>query len=250
VKVAFVVGFFNPVGSALQDAFEEQLDGGTLICVSKTSSRYPFDVNKFKSQLFQKATAMEIDSILVVAADLRGQEWLTSSLQQMVDAARDRSDGKDIQLVLCKDAQNPAPVIESISAFGLVVSGECGGEVSESDLIAYRQLKKVLCVRGKNQSGFEDALRRAGFQFANFEHHFVEVPLSYGSNVGQTLKESAKHHICLLYAWGELKYLQPATKTKWDNLHQGENPAAAVARFKQAIQGEAAGKKDKSPKES
>ena len=244
MKVAFVVGFFNPVESALQDAFEEQLDGGTLICISKTSSRYAFDVNKFKSQFFQKAVASDVDSILVVAADLRGQEWLTANLQQMVDAARDRSGGKNIQLVLLKDAQNPAPVMDSIHGYGLVASADyAGGEVSESQLIAYTGSKKVLCVRGKNQSGFEDALRRGNFQFTNFEDHFVELALSYGSNTGQTLKDSAKHHICLLYAWGELKYLQPATKSRWENLHQGENPAAAVARFKQAVQGGASKQK-------
>jgi hypothetical protein len=244
VKVAFVVGFFNPVEAALKDAFEEDLDGGTLICVSKTSSRYAFDVNKFKSQFFQKAAASDVESILVIAADLRGQEWLTANLQQMVDAARARSGGKNIQLELQKDAQNPTPVIDSINQYGLAKSGECaGGEVSELELMAYTHSKKVLCVRGKNQSGFEDALRRANFKFTNFENHFVELELSYGSNVGQTLKDSAKHHICLLYAWGELKYLQPATKSKWQNLHQGENPAAAVARFKQAVQSNASQKK-------
>ena len=93
------------------------------------------------------------------------------------------------------------------------------------------------CIVGTNQSSFEDALRRAGLQFERYEDHFVEVSLAYSSNVSQALKTYAKQYACLLYAWGALKYLDPSVKSKWKSLHQGETPAAAVARFKQAVLG-------------
>jgi hypothetical protein len=175
--------------------------------------------------------------ILVVASDLRAEARFNHDLKQMIEAQRVRS-GRDIRLVFHKDAQDPAPVFESLEEFGFSTGEESSAEdISESTLRAHRGGKKILCIRGPNQSAYEDTLRRANFKFERFEDHFVEMILPYSSNNGHTLTQSAKSHSCLIYAWGELKYLQPTVADKWQNLHQGKNPSAAIARFKQSVRG-------------
>lgn len=235
MKVAFVVGFFNTVEDALRSEMKERVDAKSIVCVPKRSSQYPFDLNRFKWLLSQELKSSDDEPILVVASDLRAEERFNHDLKQIIEAQRIRS-GRDIRRVTHKDAQDPAPVFESLEEFGFSTSEESSAEeISESTLTAHRGGKKILCVRGPNQSAYEDTLRRANFKFERFEDHFEEMVLPYSSNNGHTLKQSAKSHSCLIYAWGELKYLQPTVADKWQNLHQGKNPAAAIGRFKQSV---------------
>ena len=140
--------------------------------------------------------------------------------------------------MLCDDTQNPEPVVSALIEFGLGSdAGSSTTPVPESALQAYTKGSKVVCVRGAGQSTFQEALRRANFQFQRFEDYFEEVELPYNSNVNNTVKKFAKRYGCLLYAWGVLKYLQPPIKKKWSSFHEGETPAAVVVRFKQAVLG-------------
>ena len=236
MKVAFVTGFFSPVKNGLEAEFAAELSRGALVFLGKASPHQAFDLKIFKSRFFQVAKGGDRDPILVIAAKVRGLEWVNDSLAAIVESARAQSNGKEIRLLVFDDTQNPDPIIGALHDFDLSDSHEQGG-VTEDKLLTYTHGQKVLCVRSDNQSTFEDALRRAGLQFDRFEDHFVEVSLAYSSNVSQALKSYAKQHACLLYAWGALKYLDPSVKSKWKSLHQGETPAAAVARFKQAVLG-------------
>jgi hypothetical protein len=250
VRVAFVVGFFNSLEEALQPEFQREFDNGRLVFLPIPSPRHPFDFKKFKSQFFDAASRDDQDPILVVATDMRNAElaWVRGSLEGIVDSARSRSNSRPIEGPLfLRDAQNAEPVADALRKFKLGDQVE-EEAVSEAMLQAHVNGGKAFCVRGRKQSCFEDALRRANIQFGRFEDYFVEVDLPYGSNVGQTLKERAKQHSFLLYAWGELKYMQPSDKDKWSAVHQGQTPADAVARFKQAVIGTSRKKDQKEEK--
>ena len=233
MKAAFVVGFYDPVSKALDLDFKSDLDATKLFVFPKSSSHHAFDLSAFKAELLQRSEP----SILIVSADFsraQGFEWLSANVQGLRDAAAERGP-KEVKIVLCGDTQNPAPVVAALREFGLGGPSRPGDVVPEHILTAFRGGGRVLCVRGKDQAEFEEALRRANFEFQNFATHFVEVVLPYGSNVGNTVKRLSKQHSCLIYAWGVLKYLPPAIKAKWGRFYTGESPATAVNWFKQAV---------------
>jgi hypothetical protein len=229
-----VVGFFSPVEDALKVEFQPELDSGALVFLGKSSPQQAFDIHKFKSKFFHLCSTNDPDPILVIAAEVRGLEWAIQSLIGIVDSGRLR--GREIVLQFFANAQDANRVVDALLEFQLRhAPGDAN--VSEATLRNHGNGKRVFCVRSQGQAGFEEVLRRAGFQFARFEEHFVELDLAYGPNVARTVATHAPHHDTLLYAWGELKYMQPADKRKWKAVHQGQTPAAAAARFKQAVLG-------------
>jgi hypothetical protein len=240
VKVAFVVGFFNSLETSLRVEFKQEIDTGRLVFFNTPSPRYSFSFPKFKGQFFDVAMRNDQDTVYVLAADMRHAElsWVRGNLEGIVDSARAREDCRPIELTFFENAQDFEAIAEALRQCQL--AGPIANHpVDEESLRKHMNGQKTLCVRGMKQGSFEDALRRANIQFKSFGDHFEEMPLSYGSNVGKTLREAAKRYGCLLYAWGELKYVQPALKDKWGAFHQGKTPADAVARFKQAVLGAA-----------
>jgi hypothetical protein len=243
VKVAFVVGFYSPVEAALAQRFKGELDAGGVVFLGKASPHHAFDVKQFMAQFLHKADERDADPILVIAPDLSCDpklQWVHYRLKEVIGSGGTRAGSRESRLVLCDDTQNSEPVVGALLEFGLgSVADSSTTVVPELSLQAYTKGSKVVCVRGAGQSTFEEALRRANFQFTRFEDYFDEVELSYSSNANNTVKKFAKRYGCLLYAWGVLKYLQPPIKKKWGSFHEGETPAAAVARFKQAVLGSA-----------
>jgi hypothetical protein len=239
VKAALVVGFYSPVEEALNTRFEAEVRDGSLASFSRVSSHQAFDFNAFKSTLFQKLDGDACEEIVIVAADFtraRGFEWLSSRLGEVIAAANSRSAGsKKIGCVECGDTQNPAPVFQALQNFGFPGTPEAGTLLEERIVRTFRGSNKILCVRGADQTPYEEALKRGGIQFQDFNEHFMEVVLRYGSNVGNTVKKLAKHHSCLIYANGVLKYIQPPVKAKWKHFFEGRTPSDAVGWFRQAL---------------
>jgi hypothetical protein len=236
VKVAFVVGFFNSLETPLRAEFQHELDGGRLVFLGIPSPRYSFSFAQFKSKLFGTLSQTDQDPVYIFAADMRNSElaWVRGSIEGIVNSALSRENCRPIQLAFFENAQDFEAVADALRDCQLSGAVE-NHHVDESALRAHMNGHKGLCVRGRQQSSFEDALRRANIQFENFTDYFEELDLPYGPNVGKTLKDCAKRYRCLLYAWGELKYLEPNAKDRWHALHQGKTPAAVVARFKEAV---------------
>jgi hypothetical protein len=238
VKVAFVVGFFSAIDKSLCAEFEQDVGAGRVVFFHTVSEQRSFNFPQFKSLFFEVVTRDDPDPVYVFAAEMRhpALAWVRRNLQGIVNSARGRDKCRAIELVFFSNAQDAEPVADSIRECHL--AGEPETRVVEEELLRrHANGVKILCIRGEQQSSFEEALRRADIQFENFSDHFDEVPLPYGSNVGRTVKQSARSYNCLLYAYGELKYVQPAIKDKWKAFHQGKTPAAAVARFKEAVLG-------------
>lgn len=239
MRIAFVVGFFNTLETPLRDEFQREFDNGMLVFLGISSPRHPFNLGIFKSQLLDAAGRDDRDPMLVIAADMRNRElaWVRGNLEGIVEAAQSRGRHRGITLMFLRDAQNVEPVAKAIHEFKLGEPIE-GNTVSEEMLRSHLNGSTIVCLRGKKQPSYKDALRRANFEFQRFEDYFVELELDYGSNVGRAVKARADKHGCLLYAWGKLKYLDPTIKDGWRTVHEGQTPAAAVARFKQAVLGQ------------
>jgi hypothetical protein len=248
VKVAFVVGFFSSVETTLRAEFKHEFEGGRLVCFNTPSPRYSFSFPKFKGHFFEIASRDDNDPVYVFAVDMRNAEllWVRPNLEGVIDSARSRENCRPIHLVFFENAQDSEAVADALR--GCQLGGPVENHhVEESALKAYMNGQKALCIRSPQQTPFEEILRRANIQFEKFEDYFEEVELKYGSNVGKILKDCAKRYRCLIYVWGELKYMQPSIKDKWQAVHQGKTPASAVARFKEALRGPSKEASESSP---
>lgn len=237
MHAAFVLGFFSPVGKALEQKYAGALKARSVAFIGKNTPQQAFDLKRFKSEFFSRIADGSNDPILVLAAETRGLEWVKMQLEQIVQAGTDRAGARPISLRFFHDAQDPNPIVDLIDTFLPAPAAEgAQAETSETALRRFRGSGRILCVRGNNQTGYEEALRRANIRFGTFDDHFEEMPLTYGSNIGNVIRNAASHYVGLLYAWGELKYLQPKIKKHWSVLFQGDTPAAVVARFRQALE--------------
>lgn len=248
MRDALVVGFFNSIETSLRAEFKNEIDAGRLVFFHTPSPRHSFSFPKFKGRFFEVAMRNDGDTVYVLAADMRHPElnWVRGQLEAIVASARARENCRHIDVTFFDNAQDSEAVAETLRECQLAGPSE-NHPVDEAQLRRHTNGQKVLCIRGEQQASYEEAFRRADIQFENFEDHFEEIALPYGSNVGKTLKEYAKRYGCLLYAWGELKYAQPAVKDRWQAFHQGKTPSSAVARFKEAVLGSSRGSEDESP---
>lgn len=234
MKVAFVVGFFEPVKKTLSD-FRDQIEGGSLVWIPQKYWCGEADLNKFSSHFYDRLHAGATE-ILVLLAVLRKKEWVEYHIQSMIEKGRQRSPKATIELIVERNAQNAGFVLEKISAFGLASVGEISTELLRTRLAT----GKVLCVHEDGRTGFKDALRRAGFPEETWEEFFCELTVSAGknSNLIKVLKQRASQFSHLLYAWKGLRSLPPNIKQRYTGAAcEAETTTMAVALFKKWLKG-------------
>lgn len=237
MHAAFVLGFFSPVDEALKLRYAGTPLARSVAFIGKNTALQAFDLNRFKSEFFSRIADGSGDPILVLATEARGLEWVKAQLEGIVKAGRDRAGDRPISLRFFHDAQDAGPITDLLDAFLPAASLEGDrGEITEAALRRFCGGGKILCVRGINQTGYEEALGRTNIRFQRFGDHFEEMPLAYGANIGNIIKNAANRYAGLLYAWGELKYLHPKLKKRWLVLFQGDTPSDVSVRFRQALE--------------
>ena len=99
MKVAFVLGFFDPVEDMIRSKFASETDAGSLICIGRRSHKN-LQINVCKSRLNQTLADGTDDPVLILYARFRGQEWVENALTKIIEGERERHRRKIFQFTL------------------------------------------------------------------------------------------------------------------------------------------------------
>lgn len=231
MKVAFVVGFYEPVRRALERRFAKQLKVSSLVWVRQVSSNREPDLGMFASRLAQQLAA-GAKQILVMVALLSGTKWVEGSVRAIVADAMVRYSGVDVQIYFENKATNADFVLQQVTEFGLPEPSEIS-----VDLLRWRLSgAKVLCVVMDGHTGFQESLSRAGFPpECVSEEFFAEmvVPRGKNSNLMGTLHDKADQHRHILYAWTGLRTMPSKVKKRYSVIaFEGPTATDVVNLFK------------------
>jgi hypothetical protein len=234
VKTVLVAGFFDPVQRTLKETFPEQLAAGSLVWIGQRGIGRELNLGDFKSRFYDRLAA-GTTQVLVLLAVLRGREWVQGAIESILDHGKERNPGLQTELVVERNAQELALLLEKISEFGLPDSQEVTTELLRDRLGGTR----VLCVCREGCTGFQESFERAGFPIDGFDSFsFVSIPSGKNSNLIEQIKDKSAQHAHLLYAWGGLRTLPPVVKQRYAGAKcEAETTGRVVALFKSWVLG-------------
>jgi len=237
VKVAFVLGFYNPVESALRAEFGAELSRGCLVWLGQQSRNRPFNLNEFRGRLRQTLNDSTCDPILVLLAEVRGQEWVKPSVEGIVSSSESTGSQPRVVISTLKNAQESQSVVTLLKEFGLEARNDAITGVMLSTFLGGAT---VLCVRAMWQPNFADAFRRARIPADLCGEQFIERTIHSGQNPNliRELCEAACQYGVLLYAWKGLRTMPADAKRRFaKGVFEAETPAKVVALFKNGVLG-------------
>jgi hypothetical protein len=238
LKVAIVVGFFDPVWAELQREYAAHVAEKTLILVKPA---LPSPIPRIPDVASRVADASgRAKSLLVVAASLDNYEWVPMRIEEMVVTIGRRTAGLEVRTEIRKSATDPKEILQLIADFALEPPLPISVELLRTAL----RDTKVLCVSMEGRTTLRDALMRAGFPEEAWDLYFVEriIPGARNSNLLNSIGLESHQCTHLLYAWDGLRTLSSAVKKKFKG-KQYECPTAAqvaeafkrwVLKFKKA----------------
>jgi hypothetical protein len=238
MKIAFVAGFFNPVKEALDEVYSGHLKNGAVVWIPQEEVNTlppPRAVNlrEFASQFLDRIQNAE--SVLILLAIPTGQEWVESSIWQIVErGVNNNPDLSFFDVLPFRDASDRAGVLGAIKTFVLPIIATIGPEKIRARVAQ----GKILCVSCDTKTRIFESLRRAGFADEAIESCFEEEIVKSGknSNLMDLFTERSKQYQHILYAWdGGLRYFHPKVKKKFSKPFEARTAAKVVERFKEWI---------------
>jgi hypothetical protein len=169
VRVAFVLGFFDPVLRELESQLSRELKFRSVVWIRQTKLGGPPDLTRFSSNLFDRLT-QGATHVLVVVAVLSGKEWVEEKLKSMIAEAEGRFSVVSVELIFEKKAMASNFVIQKLKEFKCTVPEEVTRELLARKL----GTSKVFCVREKHSTSFRRALERHGIPEDLFDDFFLE----------------------------------------------------------------------------
>ncbi len=199
MRIAFVLGFFDPVLKELKSQFPRELRLRSLIWIRQTKIGGPPDLTDFSSQLFDRLTQGATHILLIVAV-LSGKEWIEERLRSMVAEARERFSGSVVEIIFEKKAMASELIIPRLREFECTIPQEVTRELLARKLGG----SKILCVREKSSTSFRRALERHGISEELFEEFFVEHSVQADSSKEGLQKKvhSFKYVFYAFYGFG------------------------------------------------
>jgi hypothetical protein len=196
VRIAFILGFFDPVRKAVEATFPSQLKDGSVVWIRQAGPSREVNLGEFKSRFFDR---LEVGPthVLVILAVLRGKEWVEDRVTSVIQAGRFRQPEVTIEpLITERNAQASESVLENLRAFG----PSRGDDISMDSLRAILGARRVLCVRESGCPKFEEALKRCGFPDEAWGEFFVEAEFD-ASTRPEVLAQKIKYFDYVLYAF-------------------------------------------------
>ena len=224
MKIAFVVGFFDPVKKALDDRFPKN---DRLIWIDPGKDA----LIVFKQRFYDVVTTA--DGILVCLGR-RGSERHLEDAAAGIIAVAQKQYATAIQFNAFGNLYDSAPVVELVESFGLETESPIGVAHVRSRVAD----GKILCVSLEGKTSIFSALQRAGFSADVIRECFTEEQYKGGrnSNLMQDLKSRAQSHSCLLYAWGGLRTSTPDVKGAYKyGCHEAPTASQVVELFKRSF---------------
>lgn len=195
MRVAFVLGFFDPVLKELTSQFPRELRLRSLIWIRQTKIGGPPDLTDFRSQLFDRLTQGATHILLIVAV-LSGKEWLEEWFPPMVAEAQNRFSGLAVEIIFEKKAKASELVISRLREFKCTIPQDITRELLARKLGG----SKVLCVREKRSTSFRRTLERHGISEELFEEFFVEHSVEASSS-NEGLQKKVQSFKYVFYAF-------------------------------------------------
>jgi hypothetical protein len=221
VKIAFAMGFFDPVRKALNDRFP---GNDRLIWVDPGKRT----LIVFKERFYD--VMKTADGVLVCLGRSASQQHLEDAVTGIIGVAQAQCK-TPIQFRAFGNLYDSSPVVELVESFGLETEASIG-------IIQVRSKVadgKILCISLEGKTSIFSALQRAGFSADVIRECFAEEQYKSGrnSNLMQDLKSKAQSHSCLLYAWGGLRTSTPDVKGAYKyGCHEASTASQVVELFK------------------
>jgi hypothetical protein len=216
LKVALIVGFYEPVRKALERRFSEQMRLSALIWVRQVALNREADLPMFASQLARQL-ANGAKQVLVMVALPREQGWVEGSVRNIILEATSIHPDVDIQLSFEEKAADVDTVLQKVGDFDLPEPSVISAELLRSKL----STKTVLCVVMDGHTGFSESFVRAGFPPECIcQEFFVDmvVPRGKNSNLMKVLYNKATQHQHILYAWTGLRTMPAKVKKRYSQM--------------------------------
>lgn len=227
MKIAFVVGFYDPVKIALNARYPEDSYQDRLIWIP-SGKRTLVD---FKQRFYDVVQTAE--GLLVCLGRSGPQRHLEDSMRGIIGVAEGQYT-TPIWFEAFGNLYDPLPIVALVESFGLETDATIGVDHVRSKVTQ----GKILCVSIEGKTTVRVALQRAGLSAQALDECFVEEIIKGGrnSNLMQNLKQKAQHHSCLLYAWGGLRTSTPEVKAAYTfDCIEAQSASQVAVMFKKWI---------------
>lgn len=239
MKTVFVVGFFDPVKRALENACPEYLQNRSVVWIRQVAPRKQDDpwkpaaanFNEFSGRFFERISAGS-DSILILLVVPDEHPWVVQSAKAIIERATNEH-GVQCDLKTFQHASDQSGVLDAISEFKL----QAPPRLSQGKVAEKTGGRKVLCVSMQGRTSILDSLKRAGFPEETISACFDETRIvgSKNSNLMEHLISSSKTYGCLLYAWDGLRTSTADVKGSFGKCYEAPTAAKVVDLFKRWI---------------
>lgn len=224
MRVVFVVGFYNPVKTALDSFYREHIESGSIIWVGQKAQGREANLTEFSAN-YRKSVQNGAEATLIIVATIRGWDFKPGAIENIILACA----GPEYQIVTLENAGDRDAVLKHIADFKLLPPPS---SLSCENIRAKTPDGKILCVSLANNTSVIDALRRAGFPEIVLITFFKEERIEGArlSGLMEYLSARSKKYGYMLYAFLGLRTLTAEVKGRFKRCYEAPT-AAKVAEL-------------------
>lgn len=229
MKIALVVGFMDPVRTALNDCYPQDTFEDRLIFIPNRNN----SLETFRAQLYDALKTA--DDLLVVLGRPRPQRYLEGAVLGIIQGAQGQH-SFSFQFEALGNIYDAAPVVQLVKNFGI----DTQPQITTEDIRRKVPHGKIFCASLAGKTSILAALKRADFSAAAIAECFEEevIGASRNSNLNSHLKTQAGSHPYLIYAWEGARTITPEAKTAFAaGCVEAQSAAQAVELFRKWIAG-------------
>jgi hypothetical protein len=227
VKIAFVVGFMDPVRTALNDCFPEHIYQDRLIWIPQGNN----SLEAFKGRLYNIVKTAE--GVLVCLGRPGPKRFLEDAARGIIRVAQQQN-SIPVQFQAFGNIFDATPVIDLVKSFGI----DAEPQIEVADIRKKVTNGKILCVSLAGKTSVLVALQRAKFSHAAIAECFEEEIVEGGknSNLNSHLKSRAGSFPVLIYAWEGARTSTSEVKTAFAiTCVEAQSAAQVVELFKKWV---------------
>jgi hypothetical protein len=227
VKIAFVVGFYDPVKTSLNACYPESVYADRIHWIAADKG----SIEAFKGRFYEVVKTAE--ALLVCLGRSEAEKRIEDAIRGIVNVGKKHYQ-KPIDFEVFGNKYDPLPVVERVKSFGV----ESEPQIGPDDIRPKIPSGKILCMSLAGKTTIITALQRIGFSNASIRECFQEEVRTgaRNSNLNQDLQTRARTYTYLLYAWEGLRHITPEAKKSFRfGCHDARSAAQVVVLFKKWI---------------
>lgn len=227
MKIAFIVGFYDPVRVALERLYPTDRYAERLIWIPCGNN----SIVAFKGRFYE--VAKTADGILVCLGRPHSKCYLDDHVAGIIAVSQEERNIA-VSFQVFGNIFDATPVVEAVKAFGLQEPTGIGPQKVRKRVAT----GKILCVSLAGKTPVFSALRRAGFTEEAISECFVEEIIDGArfSDANEYFASKADSYTHFMYAWLGLRTTSPETKKAFKcGCEEAPTAADVVALFKKWI---------------